>query len=141
MQKEIIEYLNSQNIGVLALEMPDGSPHAAAMHFALSKDGLAFYFETNKKYRKAEALLGVESVPASLVVGASESNPRTLQVDGAACIIPEKEKAAFEEAYFAKFPNKKAKAADPDLIFFKLTPTWWKYFDFSTNPKVVLESK
>ena len=37
MTPEIINFINSQKVCVLAVEMPDGSPHAATVHFALAE--------------------------------------------------------------------------------------------------------
>ncbi|MES2930679.1 MAG: hypothetical protein V4665_02765 [Patescibacteria group bacterium] len=38
MNKEIIDFINRERIGVLAIEMPDGSPHAATLHFAVHEN-------------------------------------------------------------------------------------------------------
>ena len=50
MDNSVIEYLKTQRVGVLAVEMPDGSPHAATVHFAHTESPLVFYFETNRDY-------------------------------------------------------------------------------------------
>ncbi len=79
MQKEIIDYINTQRVGVLAIEMLDGAPHGATVHFAFDEKNQVFYFETYREYRKTEALFGRETSRASLVIGTSEDTKITLQ--------------------------------------------------------------
>ena len=82
MPPEILEYIASQRVGVLAVEMLDGAPHGATVHFAHSEKPLTFLFETYREYRKAEPLFGRECTRASLVIGFDERNMKTLQMDG-----------------------------------------------------------
>lgn len=130
---EALAYLDTQRIGVLAIEMLDGSPHAATVHFAHADDPLVFYYETYRPYRKAEALFGRESSRASFVVGSNESEMRTLQLDGTAELIKPEEKERFDSVYFKKFPEKEEKAGDTKFVFFKFTPTWWRFTDWETS--------
>jgi len=138
----IFEYLDTQRIGVLSVEMMDGSPHGATVHFAYQKDPLQFLFETNKEYRKAEALFGRETTRASFVIGVDEGNLKTLQMDGVVRLRKPEEQASFDEIYLGKFPNKKEKAAAPNAVFFTIKPTWWRFTDW-TRPggKVILLSE
>src|SRR6185369_5850734 len=110
MPKEVIEYIQSQRIGVLAVEMLDGSPHAATVHFVHVEDPLVFYLETYREYRKAEPLFGREKTRASFVIGSNENDMRTLQLDGIVELIPDAEKENYDSVYFGKFPNKKEKS-------------------------------
>ena len=132
MQPEILTYIQSQRVGVLAIEMLDGSPHAATVHYAHGEDTHVFYFETSNKYRKSEALLGRSVNRASLVIGASETEMKTLQLDGEVRVITAEEKSAFDDIYFKKFPEKKAKAENnPDIISFVFSPLWWRFTDWT----------
>jgi general stress protein 26 len=132
MNPELFAYLKTQRIGVLAVEMPDGSPHAATVHFAHTEDPFVFYFETYREYRKAEPLLGKENTRASFVVGSDESNMKTVQLDGVAQLLKPDERMVYDAVYLAKFPEKKKKAEDPKFVFFKFTPTWWRFTDWTT---------
>ncbi len=140
MPEEVLEYLKTQKIGVLAVEMMDGSPHAATVHFAHTEDPLVFYFETYREYRKAEALLGREKTRASFVVGCDEVTTRTLQLDGVVQVIKEEDKEYFDSIYLDKFPNKKEKSKDPKFVRFKFTPTWWRFTDWRAEGKIILNS-
>ncbi len=130
MPNEILEFLKEEQVGVLAVEMMDGSPHAATVHFAHTAHPLIFYFETYREYRKCEALFGREKSRASFVVGCNEDSKKTLQLDGVVELIKTEEKEKYDQVYFGKFPNKKEKSIDPKFVFFKFTTTWWKFTDF-----------
>ncbi|MBP6866452.1 MAG: pyridoxamine 5'-phosphate oxidase family protein [Candidatus Pacebacteria bacterium] len=141
MKQEIINYLKTQRVGVLAVEMLDGSPHAATLHFAQAENPLVFYFETSKDYRKSEPILSKESVRASFVVGSDANDMKTLQLDGQVRLVPESEKEKFKEVYFGKFPEKLAKSYGVEQVYFTFTPTWWRFTDWTTpNGKMILTS-
>ncbi len=142
MQQETLEYIKKQRVGVLAVEMLDGSPHAATVHFAHTESPLVFYFETYRDYRKAEALYGREVSRASFVIGCDESNMKTLQMDGVVELIKPEEKEIFNLVYLGKFPEKKEKSIDPKFVFFKFTPNWWRFTDWKTpEGKIILTSE
>jgi general stress protein 26 len=134
MRQEILDYLKTQRVGVLALEMMDGSPHGATVHFAHNENPLIFYFETNREYRKSEALFGREKTRATFVVGVDEKIPKTMQLDGVVELLKPEEMATFTAVYLSKFPEKNKKVEDPKKVLFKFTPTWWRFTDW-TKPK------
>ncbi len=139
MQKEILEYLDTQRTGVLAIEMLDGSPHASTVHFAYTKDPVIFLFETEKAYKKSEALLNRETSRASLVIGTSEADKKTLQLDGTVQLLTSKEEN-LKDAYLSKFPEKAEKSKSGKFIFFKFTPSWWRYTAWKPEGKVIYSS-
>lgn len=141
MNPEILEYLNTQRTCVLAVEMMDGSPHAATVHFAHHENPLIFFFETNRSYRKSEPLFGKKETRASVVIGSNESNMKTLQMDGIARLISDIEIDLYEKIYHEKFPEKKVKSERQDYVKFLFIPTWWRWTDW-TKPegKVTIKS-
>ena len=134
MRQEILDYLKSQRVGILSLEMLDGSPHAAAVHFAHIESPLTFFFETDSNYRKAEPLLKKSMTRASLVIGSDESLMKTFQLDGKVELLKSQEKRIFDSVYPGKFPGKKEKLQSSKVILFKFTPTWWRFTDWA-NPQ------
>ena len=142
MNQEILDYIKSQRVGVLAVEMLDGSPHGATVHFANTENPVVFFFETYRDYRKAEALYGREITRASFVIGSDENNMKTLQLDGTIQLLKTEEMGIFDDVYLGKFPNKKEKSKDPKFVFFKFIPTWWRFTDW-TKPegKIILTSE
>lgn len=141
MDQRIVDYLKTQRIAVIAVEMPDGSPHAATVHFAHSENPLVFYFETNRSYRKSEPLLKNKSTKASLVIGFDEKKPKTFQLDGEVQLVKPEEEETFTKIYLGKFKEKKKKLEDTSFIHFTFIPKWWRFSDF-TDPegKLILTS-
>ena len=130
MSEEIYAFLDSKRIAVIAVEMLDGSPHGATVHFAYQKDPFTFVFLTDRNYRKVESLLKNQSSRASLVIGTDEEEMKTMQLDGVAALLEGKE---LEEIYFTKFPDKREQYESPDDIFFTFTPKWWRYTDYKAS--------
>lgn len=141
MNEAILEFIRKERVAVLALEMPDGSPHGATVHFAHSEDPLVFFMETRREYRKSAALLGGKSARASMVIGFSESKMKSFQLDGEVRLITDDEKEKFEKIYFGKYPDKRAKSG-PGVLSFCFTPTWWRFTDWRTPAgKLILSSE
>ncbi len=128
MPDEVLAFLQTQRVGVLAVKMPDGTPHGATVHFANSEDPFICIFLTSPSYRKCEPLRQGDT-PASFVVGTEERVMKTLQMDGIAKLA---DTAALRDAYFSRFPDKLGK--NPEDILFIFTPTSWQYTDWS-KPK------
>jgi uncharacterized protein YhbP (UPF0306 family) len=132
MHPEALEFLGKNRVCVIAIEMPDGAPHAATVHFAHT-DGPILLFETDRKYRKAEALLSRSVSRASVSVGFEEGlRSKTLQMDGEASLI-DKDCDLIRNVYLAKFPEKAKKKENPDAIFFSFKPTWWRFTDWAKS--------
>jgi uncharacterized protein YhbP (UPF0306 family) len=132
MHPDIFAFLKTQRVSVIAIEMMNGSPHGATVHFAHIDDPVTFIVLTEAKYRKAEPLHGRGESRATMVIGFEEGpNSRTLQMDGIARVA---DTPQLREVYFAKFPNVKDKLAEPEDFFFTFTPTWWRFTDW-TRPE------
>lgn len=139
---EIVTYLDEERIGVLAVEMLDGSPHAATVHYSYDATENIFYFETYKDYRKAEPILKGIDVRVSFVVGVNESKMKTLQMDGVVKLVDTDGLKNFEENYFAKFPNKLEKYKAGGFVCFSFAPTWWRFTDWtSPTGKFITDSE
>ncbi len=129
---ELVEFLKTQKVGVLAVEMLDGAPHAATVHFAFTAEPFILYFETNSETRKAEPLVKHGKTRASFVVGSNEKSKITLQLDGTVSVVTPEEKAEYDAAYFGSLPEKVKKNSDPKALPLKFTPTWWRFTDWTT---------
>ena len=141
MNQQILDYIKNQRIGVFAVEMLDGSPHAATLHFANSDSPLVFYFRTEKTYRKSESLIKNTETRGSFVVGVDEANMQTFQADGIARLVISSELEVFEKIYLSKFPEKKKTDLDKSIVF-SFTPTWWRYTNFNgPNGKLIISSE
>lgn len=134
MNQEILDYIKTQRVGVLAVEKLDGAPHAATVHFAHIEEPLMFFFESHRTSIKMQSVLQKPSVRASFVIGSDERNMKTLQLDGEVKLLKPEQKELFDAAYLGKFGEKKAKMADPKFVFYTFTPTWWRFTDW-TKPE------
>jgi uncharacterized protein YhbP (UPF0306 family) len=126
---EIIEFLSTQKTCVLAVQMPDGAPHAATVHFAFVGEPLTFIIMTNPESRKHEAFVGGKA-KASLVVGTNFGDEKTFQMDGEVALSDNQE---FLNLYHERFP-KAAHVFKKDVLF-TFTPTWWRYTDWGKEPE------
>ncbi len=126
---EILTYIASQRVCVVALELPDGSPHAATVHFAHKDEPFACIVQTSPNSRKGEAFVNRDTVRASLVVGLEEAGgkEKTFQMDGIARIMESGED--FGQIYLDKFPRKDEKYFTD--VFLIIRPTWWRFTDWS----------
>jgi len=143
MNEHILDFISQKRVGVLAVEMLDGSPHAATVHFAHVENPLLFFFETERAYRKSEPLFGRQLTRATFVIGTDESATKTLQLDGQARLITESEKDLYDSTYFGKFPEKKAKSVNnPNFVFFVFIPDWWRFTEWTKEKgKLILSSE
>jgi hypothetical protein len=127
MPNEVYDFLDSQRVGVVSVEMEDGSPHGATVHFAYQKEPFTLVVLTDRKSGKMLPITGDKNTRASVVVGTDEQTMMTLQLDGVASLPGTKD---FEKVYFAKFPEKEEKFDSSTDIFFVFTPTWWRYTNY-----------
>lgn len=142
MPKEILDYIQTQRICGLAVEMLDGSPHAATVHFAFDEKTNSFLVKTHKEYRKVESLLEKGKTRASIVIGFTEEEMKTFQADGIAEYVNDKlGKNEFGNVYYAKFPEKERDDEDSEAVYIRFTPTWWRFTDWKTpTGKLILTS-
>lgn len=130
MDQKIIDFLSKERMAALSICLPDGTPHASAMHFVY-KEGV-IYFSTHNNSKK---VTGLTSSKASVTVGFSEQDWVTVQIDGNIEITPDGKDLILE-----KYPES-VKFMDANTIFLKFTPTWWRYSDYKSAPPVFLTSE
>lgn len=141
MDSRIIDFINNQRIGVISVEMLDGSPHSATVHFAHTLAPFSIIILTDKHYRKCESILEKQETRASFVTGTDEATMKTLQLDGIVKFLS-KDDVAIKDAYFKKFPEKEKFFVEPDSVFLHFTPTWWRYTDFKAEAgKLIIENQ
>ena len=127
----MVDFIQSNRVGVLAVQLVDGSPHAATVHFAHQEDPLSLIILTERSYKKCEALLKGDKVKSSFVIGTDEEKMKTLQLDGEIKIIEDDQVA---KKYFDKFNSKGDNFEPPEDVFLLFTPTWWRFTDW-TKPE------
>ncbi len=141
MDQRVIEFLKKNRVSVLSTMLPDGYPHGATLHYSHQENPLEFYFSTENNSRKCQALLDGKAVKGSLVIGFSEEEWITLQMDGEVqAILDAEELKTAKSIHYPKHPNSQKFENDPATIFLKFTPKWWRYTDYNTDPYTLLAS-
>src|SRR3989344_2070667 len=106
MDKRVLEFIGKNRVSVLTTLLEDGSPHASALHYSHKEEPLELYFSTENTSRKCEALLDGKSGNALVVIGFSEEEWITLQMDGRVQAIIDKEELKKTQAiHYPKHPN------------------------------------
>lgn len=141
MDSTIIEFLKQNRICCLSIQLPDGSLHAATLHYSHNDEPLTIITSTKNTSRKVQGLLKGEVQQASLVVGFSEEEWKTLQMDGEVRAVHESvELTKAKETHFTKYPDAK-RYESPESIFLSFSPKWWRYTDFKVKPAKVIVSQ
>lgn len=136
MDRKVVDFLTSERMSVMAVDLPSGAPHASAMHFVF-QDGV-LYFCTHSGSRKLAGLAPGQT-PGSVVVGFSEADWVTVQLDGQIQKIElPTEREAVKRLIVIKYPES-SKYMDETAVFLKFTSTWWRYTDFKTTPPAIIE--
>lgn len=140
MNDDIKKFIVENKICVLSVVRGDTSVHAAAVHYSTNEDQTEFYIATSKKSRKVENLLSGSSTQASMVIGFNEETMITHQMDGEViAITDEAELVVVRDIHYAMHPFAKKFENDPNTLFLKFTPTWWRYSEYKANPPIFIE--
>lgn len=132
---EVVEFLETHRISVLAAGIADNYIHAATLCYSFTAHPLHFYFSTIMNTRKVTGLIGTDSMNAALVIGFQEKEWMTFQADGSVRIIKDKQHLAkVHKQHIAKFPENKGSEKDDMSIFLEFTPFWWRFSDFTVYP-------
>jgi len=142
MDKKILEFLTKHRVCSLTTMLPGGTPHAAALHYSHTDEPLELHFSTENTSRKCNGLLKGEIVKGSVVVGFSEEEWITFQMDGEVSAITDKDELGkVQKIHYPKHPNSEKYKDDPATIFLKFTPAWWRYTDYNTDPLMIISSE
>ena len=142
MDPKIIEFLDKHRVSCLTTLLKDGSPHGAALHYSHKSGPFEVFFSTDDVSVKCEALLEGGSTKASVVIGFSEEEWITLQMDGTIEIIRVAEEVKMaQEVHYAKHPHSAKFKDDPKTVFLKFTPRWWRLTDYNTDPYTIVGSQ
>ncbi|MDR3547719.1 MAG: pyridoxamine 5'-phosphate oxidase family protein [Candidatus Pacebacteria bacterium] len=130
------DFLASQKTGVLSTLSPAGTPRARLVYYAC--DGMfAVYFITLANTRKAEDLA---AHPQAAFTVSSEAVPQTVQIEGTVEDVTERSIIDPVLVELFKHLNSNTAYGAPlmhfdraDIRFYKLTPSWVRYGDFTSG--------
>jgi hypothetical protein len=134
---ELLAFMRQERYAVQASVSPTGHPQAAIVGIVVS-DRFEVFFDTLDTSRKAANLRRNPS--AAFVIGPALANSeRTVQLEGVADEPTGSELEQLLEIYFAKFLDGRSRRSWPALIYVRVTPTWIRYSNYSTDPPEIVE--
>jgi general stress protein 26 len=140
MDKTVLDFLSKDRIAVISVSLEDGAVHSATVHFSHQNDPFKFYIQTSSDTLKAQPFLNGQTGQGALVVGFSEEEWVTFQAHGTIrAILDQEELEKICKIHYQKLPDAE-KRKGPDTVFLEFTPTWWRYTDFKSKPKTVINS-
>jgi hypothetical protein len=114
-----------------------GAPQAALVGVVVS-DTFEVFFDTLAGSRKTINLR--QNSAAALVIGiAASGSERTVQLEGVADEPMGTELERLLELYFARFPDGRERQRWSGITYWRVSPTWLRYSDFSVDPPEILE--
>jgi general stress protein 26 len=139
--KKVRDYVSGQRVCALTTLKRDGSPHAAIMHYSQTTDPFYLYFSADQTQIKIESLFDGTEHLASVAIGFSEDEWITLQMDGTVRLIMDKEDIkTIKKIHYKKISTSQVFESDPNTVFLRFTPIWWRYTDFNEDPPEIIKS-
>jgi general stress protein 26 len=132
--EEVIQFMKSERLAVLATVSEDQEPEAALMGFAVTP-GLEIIFDTVKSSRKYPNLK--KNPRVAWVIGCSTEI--TVQYEGVAEELEGEELAKYKKTYFAAFPDGPARESWPGITYFVVRPKWVRYCDYDPTRRRIEE--
>ncbi len=131
----ILQFLNANDHAVISTASKDGKPESALIGFGQT-DELEIIFGTDASSRKYANLQ--ENNRVAFVIG-WDDDFITVQYEGVAQEINGNELERCLELYHAKVPSAAQYQENPGQRYFKVTPTWIRYSDFSVDDDTKVE--
>lgn len=126
-KKKVLEFIRSQELGVISAVTPAGLPEAAVIGIS-EMDDLSLIFGTFNTYRKYKNIKANQNV--AFVIGWGNA---TIQYEGVARELEGSEREEAKQIHTKKSPHS-AKFGDlAEQHFFKVTPKWIRYTDYSRD--------
>lgn len=141
-EKQIISAFLKKNVlaTIATVNKKSSQPESALIAFA-ETDNLEIIFITQIGSRKYVNLLNNHRV--ALVIGLDKNNWITLQYEGTAHQITGHKATEYKQFFLKKegSPCTDIFLSNPAMKFFKITPTWIGYSDFTGKKPLVIEIK
>lgn len=129
------DFLEAFETCVIATVGSSQRPEAATVGFSVDDD-FKFVIASNQSTRKAQNI--AENDQVALVVGFDGS--QTLQLEGNAIPLDEKDDADRIQLHFNKVPGARKYADESGQKYYLITPTWLRFTDY-TQADPIFETK
>ncbi|HKN24860.1 MAG TPA: pyridoxamine 5'-phosphate oxidase family protein [Candidatus Acidoferrum sp.] len=133
---EVLRFMKSERLAVLATVGDDRRPEAALMGFAVTPE-LEIIFDTVKTSRKYPNLK--KNPRVAWVIGCSTEI--TVQYEGVAEELEGEELVKYKKTYFATFPDGPARENWPGITYFVVRPKWLRYCDYDPSKRRIEEKE
>jgi general stress protein 26 len=130
----VFQFLDGEELGVLATVGVDGNPEAALMGVVATPE-LELIFDTVKSSRKYPNLKNNPRV--AWVIGCTSEI--TVQYEGIAEELEGTALAKYKNIYFAKFTDGPARESWPGIVYFVVRPKWVRYCDYNPAKRRIEE--
>jgi hypothetical protein len=136
-REKLLTFMRQERYAVQASAPASGVPQAAIVGVVVT-DRLEVFFDTLAGSRKAVNLR--YNPAAALVIGpAAAGSERTVQLEGVADEPTGAELEILLQLYFARFPDGRERQQWPGISYWRVSPTWLRYSDFSIKPPEIIE--
>ncbi len=133
---EVLRFMKSERLAVLATVGDDRRPEAALMGFAVTPE-LEIIFDTVKTSRKYPNLK--KNPRVAWVIGCSTEI--TVQYEGMADELEGEELVKYKKTYFATFPDGRARENWPGIAYFVVRPKWLRFCDYDPSKRRIEEKE
>jgi pyridoxine/pyridoxamine 5'-phosphate oxidase len=138
-RNKLLTFMRQELYAVQASVSALGAPQAAIVGVVVS-DKFEVFFDTLASSRKTINLR--RNSAAALVIGpAALGSERTVQLEGTADEPTGAELERLLELYFARFPSGRERQKWAGITYWRVSPTWLRYSDFSVDPPEIVEFK
>lgn len=134
---ELLEFIQSQRLGVQSSVSPTGAAQSAVVGFAIT-DGFELIFDTVDTSRKVRNLR--ENPRLAFVIGGLlGGDERTVQYEGLADEPTGSELDALKKQYFKVFSDGPQRESWPGICYIRVKPGWIRYSDYNQSPPKIVE--
>ncbi len=141
MDERVVKFLKRHRIAVLTTLVAGGQPHSASLHYAFNQNPFYLVFWTGSGTRKLNNMQENKSSKGSVVIGFSEEEWLTMQMEGEVKWITDaNEQNEIWPCYAEKYDERKEYKDTQDSALLKFTPAWWRYSEVKPLPSIIISS-
>src|SRR3954454_16672739 len=133
----LLAFMRQEPYAVQASVDASGQPQIAVVGIVVS-DRFEVFFDTLESTRKAANLRRNPAIAIALG-STAEATERTVQLEGMADEPCGDDLQPLLDLYFDRFPDGRDRQRWAGLTYFRVTPAWLRYSDFSTAPPIIAE--
>lgn len=130
---ELLAYMRDRKLAVVSTLGLDGEPQAALVAVATT-DSFQVVFDAVSTSRKHGNL----TQDRRAAITFSGPDEKTLQYEGLASpvTLDGRDDAVYREIYYAVWPDGRDRLSWPNLVYWRIDPTWARYSDFDAGPLI-----